>query len=54
MTSKKRNMEYTEKLYRSGKTPDEIAKILKVDLDDVLDWIDEIEEEEDRYSEMVG
>ena len=54
MTSKKRNMEYTEKLYRSGKTPDEIASILKVDLDDVMDWIDEIEEEENRYSDMVG
>lgn len=54
MTSKKRNMEYTEKLYRSGKTSDEIASILKVDLDDVLDWIDEIEEEEDRYSDMIG
>ena len=54
MTSKKRNMEYTEKLYRSGKTPDEIADVLRVDLDDVLDWIDEIEEEEDRCSDMVG
>ena len=48
-----RNMEYTEKLYRSGKTPEEIAGILRVDLDDVLDWIYEIEEEEDRYSDMV-
>lgn len=46
-------MEYTEKLYRSGKTPDEIAKILKVDLDDVLDWIEEFEDEVDRYSEMM-
>lgn len=54
MTSKTRNIEYAEKLYRSGKTPEDIAGILRVDLDDVLDWIDEIEEEEDRYSEMVG
>lgn len=53
MTSKKRNIEYAEKLYRSGKTPDEIAKILKVDLDDVLDWIEEFEDEVDRYSEMM-
>ena len=53
MTSKKRNMEYTETLYRSRKNPDEIADILRMDLDDLPDWIDEIEEEEDRYSEMV-
>lgn len=54
MASEKRNIEWTEKLYRSGKTPEEIAKTLRVSIEDVLDWIDDIEDEEDRYSEMVG